>query len=133
MFSNCGNSFCQFFKKLFRINNRKIGSYNIITSKSSVINSNDLNKYLFADECESCKNRNKNRTSRESSIKLINGDDLGVYEPPVPVTMTSCDSFHSVDSNDDTNSDIESDEEPIKINLSKYNKKRGVKFDIDIL
>ena len=140
MFSNCGNSFCQFFKKLFRINERKIGSYNIITSKSSVINSNDLNKYLFADECESCKNRSKNRNknknknikSRESSITL-NDDDLGVYEPPEPVIMASCDSFHSVDSADDTNSDIESDEEPIKINLSKYNKKRGVKFDIDIL
>ena len=132
MFSNCGNSFCQFFKKLFRINERKIGSYNIITSKSSVINSNDLNKYLFADECDSCKNRNKNIKSRESSIKL-NDDDLGVYEPPEPVIMASCDSFHSVDSADDTNSDIESDEEPIKINLSKYNKKRGVKFDIDIL
>ena len=64
MFTNCGNSFCQFFKKLFRIDNRRIGSYNIVTSKSSVINSNDLNKYLFADECESCKSKNKNKKNK---------------------------------------------------------------------
>ena len=128
MFSNCGHSFCQFFKKLFHINNKKIGEYNIKTDRNSVINSNDLNKYLFADECESC----KNRKSRESSIRLVNDDNLGVYEPPEQVTMKSCDSFHSIDSGDETNSDIESDEEPININLYKY-KKKGVKIDIDIL
>ena len=64
---------------------------------------------------------------------MVNDDNLGVYEPPEQVTMTSCDSFHSVDSCDETNSDIESDEEPINMNLSKYKKKRGVKIDIDIL
>ena len=38
MFSNCGNSFCQFFKKLFQIDkshsNKQVGLYNIITSQS---------------------------------------------------------------------------------------------------
>ena len=56
MFYNCGTSFCRFFKKIFRINNNRIKElHNINTSKrnrSNVIDSNDLNKYLFADECE---------------------------------------------------------------------------------
>lgn len=117
MFSNCGNSFCTFFKKIFHIKNRQIGSYNIVTSKSSVINSNDLNKYLFADECESCKNKNKNIKKKHLNYRdLMENEDLGVYEPPL--IIGSCDSFQSVESEGDTDSDIE-DEEVVNINKNK--------------
>jgi len=121
MFSNCGNSFCQFFKKLFHIKNRRIGSYNIVTGKNSIINSNDLNKYLFADECESCKNKNSKKKKRHNN----RGEDLGVYEPPL--VIDSCDSFQSVESDGDIDSDIESDEEVVNINKNKN------KIDIDVL
>ena len=113
MFSNCGNSFCQFFKKISHIKNRRIGSYNIVKSKSSVINSNDLNKYLFADECESCKNKKKRLDYKD----FEKNEDLGVYEPPH--VIRSCDSFQSVESDGDTDSDIESDEEVVNINKNK--------------
>jgi hypothetical protein len=113
MFSNCGNSFCKFFKNLFHIKNRRIGSYNIVISKSSVINSNDLNKYLFADEYESCKNKKKHLNYRE----FKNNEDLGVYEPPL--VIGSCDSFQSVNSDGDTDSDLESDEEVINMNKNE--------------
>ena len=120
MFSNCGTSFCQFFKKLFHIKNRRIGSYKIVTSKNSVINSNDLNKYLFADECESCKSKNKNKNKKRNELNYKNftkNEDLGVYEPPI--FIGSCDSFQSVESDGDTDSDIESDEEVVNINKNK--------------
>ena len=117
MFSNCGNSFCQFFKKLFRIDNRRIGSYNVVTSKRSVINSNDLNKYLFADECESRKNRNSKKKKRRDYKGFLKNEDLGVYDPPI--VIGSCDSFQSIDSDGDTDSDIESDEEVVNINKNK--------------
>ena len=61
MFSDCGNSFCNFLKNIFHINKSKkykqFKKCNIITSRGSIINSKDLNKYLFADECESCKHK----------------------------------------------------------------------------
>ena len=114
MFSNCGNSFCQFFKNLFRINTRRIGSYSVITSKSSVINSNDLNKYLFADECDSCKNKKKKHLNY---IDVERNEDLDVYEPPI--VIGSCDSFQSVESDGDTDSDLEVDENVINITKNK--------------
>jgi hypothetical protein len=121
MFSNCGNSFCQFFKKLFHIKNRRIGSYNIVTGKNSIINSNDLNKYLFADECESCKNKNTKKKKTLNHIEFTKNEDLGVYEPPIVVG--SCDSFQSVNSDGDTDSDsdsdLESNEEVVNINKNK--------------
>jgi hypothetical protein len=117
MFSNCGKSFCMFFKKLFHIDNRRISSYNISTSH--VINSNDLDKYLFADECESC----KNKRSKTSFINISNknknqeNEHLGTYEPPV--VIGSCDSFRSVNTEDDVDSDldIESDNEPEQVDI----------------
>lgn len=121
MFSNCGNPFCNFFKKLFHIKNKQIGPYNIVTSKNSVINSNDLNRYLFADECESCKNKTKNKKNKKN--KQLNyryfakNEDLGVYEPPL--VIGSCDSFQSVNSDGDTDSDLESDEEVVNMNKNK--------------
>ena len=117
MLSNCGNSFCNFFKKLFHIENKRIGSYNIVTSKSSVINSNDLNKYLFADECESCKNRNSKKKKHRYYKGFLKNEDLGVYEPPI--VIGSCDSFQSVDSDGDTDSDLETDGEVFNINKNK--------------
>ena len=125
MFTNCGNSVCKFFKKLFCINDRKIGSYNIKTSRSSVINSNDLNKYLFADECESCKNKNTKKKKTLNHIEFTKNEDLGVYEPPI--VIGSCDSFQSVDSNGDTDSDsdLESNEEVVNIDKNE--------IDIDVL
>lgn len=134
MFSNCGNSVCHFFKKIFQINksnsNRRVGSYNIITSNSSVINSNDLNKYLFADECDSCKNRNSKNLKNQTISKFSNDEDLGVYEPPI--IINSCDSFQSVDSDDETDSDsdIETDEEIQNVTNLIQNK---IKIDVDIL
>ena len=133
MFSNCGNSVCQFFRKIFQTNksnsNRRVGSYNIITSNSSVINSNDLNKYLFADECESCKNRNSKKLENKKSL---NNNDLGVYEPPI--IINSCDSFKSIDSGDDTesesDSDIETDEDIQNVTNLIQNK---IKIDVDML
>ena len=119
MFTNCGNSFCQFFKKIFRIDNRRIGSYNIVTSKSSVINSNDLNKYLFADECESCKNKNSKKNKHYNN----RGEDVGVYDPPI--VIGSCDSFQSVNSDGDTDSDLESDDEVVNIDKNE--------IDVDVL
>jgi len=114
MFSNCRSSFCQFFKNLFRINDRRIDSSNIITSKSGVINSNDLNKYLFADECESCINKNSKKKKHHNN----RDEDLGVYEPPI--VIGSYDSFESVDSDGDTDSDLESNEEVVNVdNLMK--------------
>ena len=117
MFSSCGNSFCNFFKKLFHIENKRIGSYNIVTSKSSVINSNDLNKYLFADECESCKNRNSKKKKRLDYKGFLKNEDLGVYEPPI--VIGSCDSFQSIDSDGDTDSDLDTDGEVFNINKNK--------------
>ena len=122
MVNNCGESFCTFFKKLFRINNRRLGPYNIVTSKNSVINSNDLNKYLFADVCESCKNKNKTKNKIKNNKRLNYRDfkkyeDLGVYEPPL--VIGSCDSFQSIDSDGDTDSDLETDEEVVNMNKNK--------------
>lgn len=134
MFSNCGNSFCQFFKKIFQINksnsNRRVGSYNIITSKSNIINSNDLHKYLFADECESCKNQNSKNLKNKKYLKFSNNEDLGVYEPPI--IINSCDSFQSVDSDNETDSDsdIEIDEEIHHVTNLIQNK---TNIDVDML
>jgi hypothetical protein len=133
MLNNCGKSFCIFFRKIFQTNksnsNRRVGSYNIITSNSSVINSNDLNKYLFADDCESCKNRNSKKLENK---KKLNNNDLGVYEPPI--IINSCDSFKSIDSGDDTesesDSDIETDEDIQNVTNLIQNK---IKIDVDML
>ena len=111
MLNNCGKSFCIFSKKIFHIDNKQIGPYNIVTSQNSVLNSNDLNKYLFADECESCRNRSRN--SKHSS----SNNNLGVYEPPI--VIGSCESFQSIDSDDETDSDLEVDENVININKNK--------------
>jgi hypothetical protein len=101
MFSNCGKSVCQFIHKCLNLNehNRRVGSYNITTR--SVINSGDLRQYLFADEC--------------SSPNYINTKHACPYEPPIQ--LGSCDSFQSINSEDDTDSgsDIDSDNEPERI------------------
>jgi hypothetical protein len=102
MFSNCSNSCCQFFKNLFRINTRKIGSYNVI------INSNDLNKYLFADERELCKNKNTKKGKHLNYRDCTKNEDLGIYE--APPFIGSCDSFQSVNSDGDTDSDLSNEE-----------------------
>ena len=134
MLSDCGNSFCNFFKKIFHINKSKNYKHqfkrcNIITNRS-VINSNDLNKYLFADECESCKHKHFQKSSAKIIKKTnnhnykeyIKTEDLGSYNPPI---IESCESFQSIDSNNDTDSDIESDiesdDEPINLNMINYN------------
>jgi len=119
MFSNCGKSFCMFFKKCFRLDNRRVGSYNISTSH--VINSNDLDKYLFADECESCKNRRSKTSfiniSNKNKNKNQENEHLGTYEPPSHLDMG--DSFRSVNTEDDVDSDldIESDNEPEQVDI----------------
>ena len=100
-------------RKHLYVCNKRIGSYNIVTGKNSIINSNDLNRYLFADECESC----KNKTKRLDYKDFAKNEDLGVYEPPH--IIRSCDSFQSVESDGDTDSDIESDEEVVHINKNK--------------
>jgi len=112
-----------FFKKLFHIDNRRISSYNISTSH--VINSNDLDKYLFADECESCKNKRSktsfinisNKNKNKNKNKNQENEPLGTYEPPV--VIGSCDSFRSVNTEDDVDSDldIESDNEPEQVDI----------------
>ena len=118
MFSNCGKSFCVFLEKCF----------NIKTSNTTDVNieSQDLNQYLFADESHTFKKKNKFSilfSKGKKILKFNKSDDdktenLNEYEPPINIHV--CDSFVSVNSSDDmSNSDIDSDEEPKQLNIKK--------------
>ena len=129
MVFNCGKSWCAFMQKCFNLKNdnkKRVNYFNISTKRT--IKSQDLNRYLFADECESCKNRNK------TSIKILKNNSqtyedveyLGVYEPPI--NIGSCDSFRSINSDQDSETDVESDidseDEPKQIMISKFKTKK---------
>jgi CRISPR/Cas system-associated protein Cas10 (large subunit of type III CRISPR-Cas system) len=110
MFEQCGKSFCEFMHKCFNLKNKKrLMSFKINTSR--VINSSDLNTYLFADECETCKNRNlisKSKNKKNGNYNN-NDEDLGIYQPPI---ISTCESFVSIDSSDgDSGSDLEVDDD----------------------
>lgn len=131
MFDKCGKSFCDFMQKCFDFKNKqRVTSFKINTSR--VINSNDLNTYLFADECDTCKNRNFISKSRSKNKKKnVNyneyEEDLGIYQPPI---IGSCESFVSVDSSDeDSDSDLEVDDvnDRVKnINMENIKIKDGI-------
>ena len=102
MFSNCGKSFCAFLGKCFNI--KTYTTYN-----SSNIESQDLNRYLFADESSSFKNKNKLSILFSNGKKILQfrksnkkQEYLDDYEPPIKIG--SCDSFISVNSNNSNDS-----------------------------
>ena len=115
-------SCCAFLEKCFNIKTNTINN-------SPNIESQDLNRYLFADESSSFKNKDKASVLFSKDKKILKfkksnkkPEHLGEYEPP---KIGTCDSFISIDSGD-SNSDIDSDEEPKQINIKKKNLKNFI-------
>jgi len=122
-FENCGKSICSFFNKCFNINPRVI-KYHINTGNP--INSNDLNTYLFADECDSCKNKSSkelmiNKKAKNNGIREKYPSNLGSYIPPIKL-VGSCDSFESISSDEESESESKlcSNKQKIKIVEEHY-------------
>ena len=67
-----------------------------------LIDSTDLQGYLFADDCHSCKHT---YNIKNGHIHLDDTDeDLGVYQPPMAhITVSSC--YESIDGSDSSSDD----------------------------
>ena len=59
------------------------------------------------------------KTNNRSYKEYLINEDLGSYNPPI---IGSCESFQSIDSDSNSDSGIESDDEPINLNMIDCNK-----------